>query len=585
MVTQGTATQGKSFRSLRTTLTFAFLFLSIIVLLVATGLEVYFNFTAQKKIIADQQQLIAQNAAGTVRNFIQERYNMLHAAADFSHLPAIRPEDQKLTLEKLLGQDLSLRWLTLLSPEGKELLNVSRLSGFAPDQPLTGGLQDDLYASVIRRGEQYVSKVIIDSVTNEPLVIVAVPIKNVFGDIRGALAAEVNLKFMWDLVGGLTIGKNGLAYVVDREGNLIAFGDVSRVLKRENLAHLREVSEFAGSDAPSDYRADISKGILGTYAASTYATLGTPDWAVVVELPLTEAYGVIIRMIELSLLILVFSFVLATVTGAFLSERITKPVIYLRNAAEEIHKGKLDAKIEIQSRNEIGQLADSFRDMTGQLAQSIRKLREEQARLLASINNLSLGFMLSDMRGYVVLKNSAVDSILGLGETDATLDVVAHAFEGMLDFKMHAAQCIRERKVIELKEVTYGKKILRIVFNPVVIMRDHEEVIGLVFLIEDVTEVKLLERTRDEFFLIASHELRTPLTAIRGNVEMIQDFYGAKIQDKEVLDMIADVHEASTRLIALVNDFLDVSHIEQHRIELKKESMDLASIAKEVMHD
>ena len=65
---------------------------------------------------------------------------------------------------------------------------------------------------------------------------------------KGALMAEVNLKFMWDLVGGIKIGENGLAYVVDRQGNLIAFGDVSRVLKGENLTNLKEVSEFINNE-------------------------------------------------------------------------------------------------------------------------------------------------------------------------------------------------------------------------------------------------------------------------------------------------------------------------------------------------
>lgn len=585
---QTTATQeiphgGKRFRSLRVTLTLAFLFLGLLVLVVSFTLQFYFGTSAQQNTVAEHQQLIAKSAAEAVRDFTEEHFSLLEAGVRFSNLKTMNSEARDLILNRLLGSDASFRWVAISDPNGAQLSKVSRFSSLAPEEMIGDRTRAELHNAVIRRGERYISQVFIDQATNEPLVLMAIPIKDVFGDIRGMLTAEVNLKFMWDLVGKLTIGKGGLAYVVDRAGNLIAFGDVSRVLKRDNLARLREVNEFINSSF--DARPEISKGILDTYVVSVYAPLGTPDWAVVVESPITEAYGLVIQMVELSLLILIFSFVLALVIGALLSERITKPIIYLRNAAEEIHKGNLDTRITVQSNNEIGQLAGSFNDMTGRLTESIRELREEQARLLASINNLSLGFVLADIRGHIILKNSAVDRILELGEMDTTSDAVAATLDGALNFKSRAAECMRERKVIELKEVTYMKKILRAAFTPIVMVRDHEEVIGYVLLIEDITEAKLLERTRDEFFLIASHELRTPLAAIRGNIEMIQDFYGTKIKQKEVLDMISDVHDASIRLISLVNDFLDVSHIEQHRVELKKEPIDLAAMAKQVMHE
>ena len=59
--------------------------------------------------------------------------------------------------------------------------------------------------------------------------------KRCTGDLKGALLAEINLKFMWDVVASMEIGEEGTAYVVDRKGDLIAFHDVSRVIKGENL--------------------------------------------------------------------------------------------------------------------------------------------------------------------------------------------------------------------------------------------------------------------------------------------------------------------------------------------------------------
>ena len=151
------------------------------------------------------------------------------------------------------------------------------------------------------------------------------------------------------------------------------------------------------------------------------------------------------------------------------------------------------------------------------------------------------------------------------------MSAVMRVLEGSVDVKSKAEECMAKRSTV-VSDIEYGDKFLKLFFAPIMMLHDSNEMIGYVILFEDVTEAKLLERTRDEFFAIASHELRTPLTAIRGNTELIQDFFAEEVKNKEVLSMIADIQNASTRLIALVNDFLDVSRIEQHKIKFKNEA-------------
>ncbi|CAG0935259.1 hypothetical protein TFLX_04091 [Thermoflexales bacterium] len=123
---------------------------------------------------------------------------------------------------------------------------------------------------------QYISSVYIDSVTSEPLIFVALPATDAFGDLQGTLAAEVNLKFMWDVVDQLQVGETGLAYVVDEQGNLIAFSDTARVLTGENMQNLQEVREFVDDPTSTDVGVEVATGILGTTVVGTYAPLGAP---------------------------------------------------------------------------------------------------------------------------------------------------------------------------------------------------------------------------------------------------------------------------------------------------------------------
>src|SRR4030042_3337239 len=102
---------------------------------------------------------------------------------------------------------------------------------------------------------------------------------------------------------------------------------------------------------------------------------------------------------------------------------------------------------------------------------------------------------------------------------------------------------------------------------------------------EDISERKAIERSRDEFFSIASHELRTPLTAIRGNTSMILEYYGDALKDEQLKGMVMDIHESSIRLISIVNDFLETSRLEQGRIPFKNEPFDAPTLIEAVLKE
>src|SRR3989338_2487658 len=136
-----------------------------------------------------------------------------------------------------------------------------------------------------------------------------------------------------------------------------------------------------------------------------------------------------------------------------------------------------------------------------------------------------------------------------------------------------------------MKEIILGAKVLRGIIAPIITGGGGTKTIGYVLLFEDVTEAKVLERSRDEFFSIASHELRTPLTAIRGNSEMINTLYKDKIVDRDMADMLSDIHEASVRLIDIVNDFLDVARLEQGNVVVEKTPFDVAEPIERVFRD
>jgi len=358
--------KAKPFRSLTVTLAIAFYVLVSVILLIIGLLFLFFIFQSYQQAISNEQHIIAQGAANTVKSFVQNKLNTLETASRFGKILVIPQEEQELVLEKLLGAEPAFRQLSLLNVEKQELAKTSRLSEIA-----SGRLVDRLgtaFFSQVSQRKTYISSVYIDEITSEPMIIIAVPVADVFGTFKGALLAEANLKFMWDLVAGINVGRTGAAYVVDRQGELLAFKDVSRVLGRENLSSLKEVDEFVkGELSTHESTADISKGIQGNYVVANHAHLEEPDWAVVIELPVEEAYASLIQQIIISALAMISAIGIASLVVTLVLKRITRPIIRLRDAAVEIGKGRLDTKIDIETNDEIGELARTFNQMVATL--------------------------------------------------------------------------------------------------------------------------------------------------------------------------------------------------------------------------
>jgi anti-anti-sigma regulatory factor/HAMP domain-containing protein len=371
-------TSRQTTRSLTTTLALAFVTLSTLVLLISSGLQLFSNIQAQREIISSRQQLIAHDASRTVSYFIQEKFSVLEAAVGLTNPAMASPAEQKQILDSLLGPQPAFRQLVILNTQGQELAQGSRISSVAARRVFEQFNGDIL--TQIKQNNRYIGPVYIDTITNEPLVLIAVPATNALGDLQGSLVAEVNLKFMWDIVDQLKVGETGRAYVVDRQGKLLAFSDTARVLKGENVSHLQAVSTFIHNPADAQTtEVSIYPGITGTTVVGAYVPLETPDWAVVTELPQAEAYGDVIQQAIVSIAVTLAMAGLAGLLGVFLARRLAVPLISLTSTAARITEGELALQAQIGGPREVAGLARAFNSMTTQLRQTLEGLEQRVA--------------------------------------------------------------------------------------------------------------------------------------------------------------------------------------------------------------
>ncbi|MDD5675620.1 MAG: ATP-binding protein [Chitinivibrionales bacterium] len=103
-------------------------------------------------------------------------------------------------------------------------------------------------------------------------------------------------------------------------------------------------------------------------------------------------------------------------------------------------------------------------------------------------------------------------------------------------------------------------------------------------LIRNNTELKRISELKSNFLSIASHELKTPLTSIKGYSDIIIDGMKDKL-DPDIYRMIESINRAADRLHKVVNNILDVTRIEQKRLRLKPEHIDLPALARESIEE
>jgi two-component system phosphate regulon sensor histidine kinase PhoR len=106
---------------------------------------------------------------------------------------------------------------------------------------------------------------------------------------------------------------------------------------------------------------------------------------------------------------------------------------------------------------------------------------------------------------------------------------------------------------------------------------------GTIVVFHDLTRLKQLERTREEFVANVSHELRTPLSLIKGYVETLLD--GAKDNPEVETKFLQTIQRNSERLQFLIEDLLTISELESGRLKMNLQSVRLRSLVDRVLED
>lgn len=237
-----------------------------------------------------------------------------------------------------------------------------------------------------------------------------------------------------------------------------------------------------------------------------------------------------------------------------LSYIISKPISDLEKTTSLIAEGELWRRVKISSKDEIGQLGESFNEMADKLELTLNEVKEKQNRLSAILQSMDSGVIAIDINNNIIMVNPYAKKIFNICEEviGKNIKCIGTDFDIFSIFQ-DADENYNEIKIEKPKEI-----YLRIRTADIINRNQH---IGKVAVIQDVTDIKRLENVRSEFVANVSHELKTPLTSIKGFTETLRYVDDDETRNK----FLGIIEEESDRLTRLISDILALSDIEREK--------------------
>ncbi len=268
------------------------------------------------------------------------------------------------------------------------------------------------------------------------------------------------------------------------------------------------------------------------------------------------------------LLMLSFS-LLAVLGGYYISKHFVitflKPLAKLSESIKNVSEGKINQHIDITTDDEAGVLAREFNEMTKRLLDyensNLGKLLAERNKSVAIVKSISDPLFVLDENYKIVLINNACESFFDIQENRV--------------IGKHFLETIRNNEIFD--HITnsinntdeHSEKIIRITkdsdvyFNVVVVSVWDVQKKNSAFIIamQNVTDLKELERIKADFIATVSHEFKTPLTSMLMATSMLLEGNVGSINDEQK-EMLETLHEDGEKLTVLVNDLLELTKVE-----------------------
>ncbi|KAF3299179.1 MULTISPECIES: cell wall metabolism sensor histidine kinase WalK [Lactobacillales] len=320
-------------------------------------------------------------------------------------------------------------------------------------------------------------------------------------------------------------------------------------------------SETSGYDSNQEIR--IKKFVTPIFStASSGAMIGILN----VTANLETIYSQIQNIMSLFLIASGISLVFTTVLAMLISSQIINPLQKMRDQTKQIAEGNYSTTLDINSEDEIGQLAESINYLSVRVGDAQDLTEAERQRLDSVLRHMTDGVIATDRRGKITIINDRSLSILNKTQEEVIGESIIEALD--LSDRFSFRELFDQHESILLNYANdEGETIIRAEYS--VIQRESGFISGLVWVLTDITEHEKIEHDRKQFVSNISHELRTPLTSVRSYSEALVD--GAIKDEKVAVEFLNVIQTETDRMIRMISDLLHLSRMDAKQQVINRE--------------
>ncbi len=259
--------------------------------------------------------------------------------------------------------------------------------------------------------------------------------------------------------------------------------------------------------------------------------------------------------------------VIAVVISFWLAHRLSKKI------TAPLNQLNLDDPLNNEGYDELSPLLRRIDAQQRQIRGQEKELRQKQEEFEAVTENMAEGIILLNTKGVILGINRAASTLFGTTRNSIGKYILSINRNLEISELLSGIESgVRKEKIIDLNGGKY-----QLALNPV---RESGNVSGAVLLMLDVTEKEQAEQMRREFTANVSHELKTPLHTIAGCAELLEN---GMVRPEDTARFYSQIRGEAGRMIALVEDIIRLSHLDEGAEDMKRERVDLYDLTAETV--
>jgi PAS domain S-box-containing protein len=538
--------------------------------------------------IAEKNRLLVKTLRSEVEATIdQQMRTLLYLATTIDMGNIIPPENINLQLKIINKYHDELEMIRVLDSNGR----VTHISPFNRNYIGIDMSYQPFIRDTLKHHKPQWSSTFRSPQTRQPTLTLSVPLSQ-----GGVVVGYLNLNTLQSIIDKVKIGERGYAFIVDNKGTFIAHPNKTYVAEQYNLKAFPDITL-----KNVDKEQTITYKMKGVDVFSSTAIVADVNWVITFIQPVTEALEPVRRIRKIVLTGILITVICVIFLLMIILKKLLTPLIQLTQYAQKIAAGDDRTLNHHNSFYEVNELARNFNLMIDALKKREKELRESEYRFRVA------GKVAYDLIYEWNVENDSltwfgdIDTILGCkkGEISRNLNSWLNLIHKD-DIKQLENAVALHRK--STRPIEYLYRIRKSdgtwrywVDRALPLLNDMGMPYKWIGVCTDITDQKHTEnelmhakekaeaanKAKSQFLANMSHELRTPINAMLGFSKILQEKHVGPLNTNQY-EYVGNIIESSKRLLALVDDILDLSRVEAGKIEITKAVFDIDKLMKRI---